>query len=84
MTELRVKRGWSQQKLADILGYGQNYVRQLEMGQNSPTLRTLEVLARGFGMEVTDLLRAAKRRMKQQSAREKQATTRETSSQHRD
>lgn len=67
--------------MAEFLGYTQNYVRRLEMGQNSPTLRTLEVLARGFGMEVCDFMRAANRRMRQQSAREKLSITPKTTEQ---
>lgn len=63
LTELRVKRGWSQRKLADFLGYDQTYVRQLERGLKSPTLRTLEVFARAFAMEVSDLVEAAERRI---------------------
>jgi transcriptional regulator with XRE-family HTH domain len=81
LTELRVKKGWSQQKMAEFLGYNQNYVRRLEMGQNSPTLRTLEVLACGFGMDVCDFMSAAKRRMRQQSAREKRSITQESKEQ---
>jgi len=64
LTELRVKRGWSQRKLADLLGYDQTYVLQLERGMKSPTLRTLEVFARAFAMEVSDLVGAAERRIK--------------------
>lgn len=64
LTELRVKRGWSQRKLADLLGYDQNYIWQLERGLKSPNLRTLEVFARAFAMEVSDLVSAAERRIR--------------------
>jgi transcriptional regulator with XRE-family HTH domain len=64
LTELRVKRGWSQRKLADLLGYDQAYILQLERGLKRPTLRTLEVFARAFEMEVSDLVEAAERRIK--------------------
>jgi transcriptional regulator with XRE-family HTH domain len=64
LTELRVKRGWSQRKLADLLGYDQAYILQLERGLKSPTLRTLQVFARAFEMEVSDLVGAAERRIK--------------------
>jgi len=55
LTELRVKKDWSQRKLADVLGYDQSYVQQLERGMKSPTLRTLEV---------SDLVGAVERRIK--------------------
>jgi transcriptional regulator with XRE-family HTH domain len=62
LTELRVKRGWSQRKLADLLGFDQTHVRQLERGLKSPTLRTLEVFASAFSMDVSDLIEAAELR----------------------
>ena len=65
LTELRVKRGWSQRKLADLLGYEQAYIQQLERGLKSPTLRTLEVFARAFSLEVSEIVGAAERRIGQ-------------------
>jgi len=41
LTRLRVARGWSQQQLADELGYTERYIGQLERGTKSPTLRTI-------------------------------------------
>lgn len=41
MTRLGIARGWSQQKLADELGYTERYIGQLERGTKSPTLRTI-------------------------------------------
>ena len=48
MTRLRVARGWSQQKLADELGYTERYIGQLERGTKSPTLRTIADIAEAF------------------------------------
>lgn len=64
LTELRVEKGWSQRTLADLLGYGQTYISQLERGLKSPTVRTLEVFARAFSMEVSEIVRAAERRIR--------------------
>lgn len=63
LTELRVKKGLSQRKLADLLGYGQTYISQLERGLKSPTVRTLEAFARAFSMEVSEIVRAAEGRI---------------------
>jgi transcriptional regulator with XRE-family HTH domain len=48
LTRLRIARGWSQQKLADELGYTERYIGQLERGTKSPTLRTIADIAEVF------------------------------------
>ena len=63
ITRLRLANGWSQIKLAEILGYDERYVRQLEQGTKSPTLRTLENIAKAFGLPVSVLVRRAERQI---------------------
>jgi len=67
ITRLRLAKGWSQVKFAEFLGYDERYVRQLEQGTKSPTLRTLENLARAFDLPVSNLIKRAER---QRSGRE--------------
>ncbi len=64
LTRLRVARRWSQQHLADELGYTERYIGQLERGTKSPTLRTLADMAKVFSTEVSAILRAAERRQR--------------------
>ena len=64
MTRLRVARGWSQQKLADELGYTERYIGQLEQGTKSATLRTLADIAEAFSTKPSAILRAAERRQR--------------------
>jgi transcriptional regulator with XRE-family HTH domain len=64
VTELRKRKGWSQRELAHRLGYELGTVRNFERAIKSPNLRTVEVFARGFSMEVSTLIRAAERRIK--------------------
>jgi len=61
LTRLRVARGWSQQKLADQLGYTERYIGQLEHGTKSPTLRTIADIAEAFSTMPSTILRAAER-----------------------
>jgi transcriptional regulator with XRE-family HTH domain len=61
ITRLRLEKRWSQIKLADLLGYDERYIRQLEQGAKSPTLRTLSNVAQAFGISVSALLRRAER-----------------------
>jgi len=62
LTRLRVARGWSQQKLADELGYTERYIGQLERGTKSPTLRTITDIAAAFSTKPSAILRGAERR----------------------
>ncbi len=64
LTRLRVARGWSQQKLADALGYTERYIGQLERGVKSPTLRTIADIAQAFSTTPSNILRAAERRLR--------------------
>lgn len=64
ITRLRTKQGWSQVKLADLIGYDERYIRQLEQGTKSPTLRTLVNIASAFHMPVSTLIRRAERQIR--------------------
>ena len=61
ITRLRVIRGWSQVKFSEVLGYDERYVRQLEQGTKSPTLRTLVNVAGAFQIPLSTLIRRAER-----------------------
>ena len=67
LTELRTNRGWSQQKLSEIAGYDESYIRQLERGSKSATLRTLSDLASAFSMRVSTLIRQAEKKLPRKS-----------------
>jgi len=64
LTRLRLDRGWSQQKLADALGYTERYIGQLERGSKSPTLRTIADIAEAFSTQPSKILQAAERRQR--------------------
>jgi len=63
VTDLRKKKGWSQNEMAERLGFNISTITILETATKSPTLRTLQVVARGFGVEVSALIRIAERRI---------------------
>jgi transcriptional regulator with XRE-family HTH domain len=67
LTRLRTKRGWSQSRLGEIVGYDERYIRQLERGSKSPTLRTLMNVSTAFRISVSSLIRAAERRVLQKT-----------------
>jgi transcriptional regulator with XRE-family HTH domain len=67
LTELRTRRGWSQQKLSELIGYDESYIRQLERGTKSPTLKTLSDFASAFSTTVSTLVKKAEVRLHRSS-----------------
>ena len=63
ITELRKELGWTQQKLAELLGYDVRYIGQIERGEKSVTLRALAAIAEGFEVRASKLLAAAEERV---------------------
>jgi len=49
---LRRERGWSQVYLAEHTGLSKTFICNLENGQKEPCLRTVEILADGFGLNM--------------------------------
>jgi transcriptional regulator with XRE-family HTH domain len=56
LRELRLERGISQEKLAEISDLHRNYVGVLERGGQSPSLDAICKLARGLKVKPADLL----------------------------
>jgi transcriptional regulator with XRE-family HTH domain len=57
LRSLRKKKGWTQIELADYLGLRRTYVSDLELGKRNVSLLTMEIVARGFKLSVSQLLR---------------------------
>jgi transcriptional regulator with XRE-family HTH domain len=54
---LRIRHGWTQERAAEICGIGQKLFQLYEIGvKRNPGLLTLQKIARGFGLEVHQLL----------------------------
>jgi XRE family transcriptional regulator, regulator of sulfur utilization len=52
----RVSKGLSQEKLAGLAGLDRSYMHRLESGRSSPTLDTLESLARALQVLPSELI----------------------------
>lgn len=63
LTDRRIKAGWTQQALADRLGYDVKYIWEIEQARKSPTLTTLMSIAAVFDLTLSDLFKAAQRRV---------------------
>jgi transcriptional regulator with XRE-family HTH domain len=59
--ETRARRGFSQEHLGFRSGLHRNYVGAIERGEINPTFRTLRLLTRGLGVELSYLIRICER-----------------------
>lgn len=59
---MRAERGWSQEELGARSGLTYKFIGEVERGQKSPSLESLGAIARGFGMDIGELLSAGRPR----------------------
>lgn len=61
LRRIRVERGWTSRGAADLLGCSQAYVSALENKprHRPPTIELLQRIARGYGLDIRDVLREA-------------------------
>lgn len=52
----RVERGWSQYSFAEHVGLHRTYIAAVERGERNVTVRTVEKIAAGLGMDPLALL----------------------------
>lgn len=65
---IRRRRGLSQEQLAEIAGFSQQYISGLESGLRNPTIVTVYELARALKVGHLDLLRPPRRKERSGSA----------------
>ena len=52
---LRKAQNFSQEQLAEITGFHRNYIGMIERGERNPALVNIEVFAKTFEMNLTEL-----------------------------
>ena len=65
ITQLRVRRNWPQEYVAEKSGYSQRYFLRVERGTQNPTYRFMLAVAPLFGLSPSQLLARAERMHKQ-------------------
>ena len=60
VSRIRNQRGLTQEQLADLSGFSQQYISGLESGKRNPTVVTVYELAKALGVSHLDLLRQHK------------------------
>lgn len=56
----RIKRGLSQEQLAELADLNKNTIGNIERSEGSPTIDTLERIAKAFNMEFIELVDTSK------------------------
>jgi transcriptional regulator with XRE-family HTH domain len=54
--ELRIERGYSQEKLGEITGLDRTYISGVERGVRNPSLRSIERLAKALKVKISELV----------------------------
>ena len=57
---IRERKGFTQERFAEISGFSQQYISSLERGRRNPTVVTVFELATALGVSHLDLLRPSK------------------------
>ena len=65
----RERKGWKQERFAELSGFSQQYISNLECGHRNPTVITVYELATALGVSHIDLLRP--RRLKKKPTKAK-------------
>ena len=53
--KLRERKSWTQVVMAEKLGLDQSYLADLEEGRRNVSLLNLELIAKGFGLSISQL-----------------------------
>lgn len=56
LKELRNKKGWTQEKLADVSGVGRSYISEIEVGKYNPTADIICKLCKALDCTPNDLI----------------------------
>jgi transcriptional regulator with XRE-family HTH domain len=62
--ECRLEKGLSQEQLAFDAGLTRNFISLVELGQRSPTLDTVEVVAKALDISASSLIARAERKQR--------------------
>jgi transcriptional regulator with XRE-family HTH domain len=68
LPSIRIKRGLSQQGLADKSGYHRTYIGLLEGGQKSPSLRTIFDIATTLHVKPSEIVEQVERLIEQRES----------------
>lgn len=62
LARIRRRKGLTQEKLAEISGFSQQYLSNVERGTTNPTIVTIYEIAQALGVSHIDLVRPERKR----------------------
>ncbi len=77
MHELRARRGWTQDALAERAGVSKAMISKVERGENNPTLVVAAKIAEALGLTMSQLIGADERRRALRLPKEQRVTLRD-------
>jgi transcriptional regulator with XRE-family HTH domain len=57
---IREKKGLTQERLAEVSGFSQQYISSLEQGRRNPTIITIYELATSLGVSYLEIVRSVR------------------------
>ena len=57
LKSLRVQKKITQEQFAELTGLHKNYIGMIERGERNPSLINIEILAKGFDISISDLMK---------------------------
>lgn len=55
--DLRFKKEWTQEVLAEKTGFHRTYIGMIERGERNLSLKNIEIFASSFGIPISELLK---------------------------
>ena len=55
--QLRLEKGWSQEKLAEITGFHRTYIGMVERGERNIGLKNINQFSKVFDLSISELLK---------------------------
>lgn len=53
--KLRLEKGWSQEKMAEVADFHRTYIGMVERGERNPSLKSIERFAKAFDVTIKEL-----------------------------
>ncbi len=57
LKELRTQKSLTQEQFAELIGLHKNYIGMVERGERNPSLKNIEIFAKGLGISLSELMK---------------------------
>ncbi len=57
LKELRIQKSLTQEQFAELIGLHKNYIGMVERGERNPSLKNIEIFAKGLEISLSELMK---------------------------